>query len=257
MLRLAANLDWLYRDVPIDARFYAARDAGFHGVEGLFLWQHSLAQLCALSRETALPVALMNAPAGDWDQGERGLAALPGREADFRQSIAVAAEYARALNCSRIHVMSGLRLNEMPFDEQYALLITRLRNACDVFAAFNIEVVIEPLNSEDMPGYFVNSFLLAQNIIHDTARENIGLQFDIYHCQKMHGNVINNIRRYQAITRHYQIASVPGRNEPGSGELNDARILTLINQLDYQGWVGCEYHPSDSPSNMDWITPYL
>lgn len=257
MLRLAANLDWLWRELPLEARFEAAREAGFHGVEGLFLWQQPLTALCALSRDTALPVALMNAPAGEWDRGERGLAALPERDADFRQSLHIAAEYAQALKCSRLHVMSGLRENGLPFDAQYALLISRLRQACDYLSPFNIEVLIEPLNGEDMPGYFVDSFPLAEKIIHDTARHNIGLQFDIYHCQKIHGNIINNIRRYQPITQHYQIASVPGRNEPGSGELNDARILTLINNLDYQGWVGCEYTLSHSARNMDWITPYL
>lgn len=258
MLKLAANLDWLFTDLPLAARFHAAKAAGFHGIEGLFLWQHPLEQLQAAQRQTSLPLVLMNAPAGNWSQGERGLAALPGRDEEFHRSLEVARDYAMGLGCRRVHVMSGLRRDELTLHAQRELLVNRLRIACDVMAKTGIDVLIEPLNSQDMPGYFIDSFPLAEAIIHDVGKNNIGLQFDIYHCQKIHGNVAKNIERYFTLIKHFQIASVPYRHEPGTGELNEQWILDFIEQLNYQGWIGCEYQPSTSgPESLSWITPYL
>lgn len=258
MLKLAANLDWLFTDLPVPARFQAVKAAGFHGVEGLYLWQHPLESLLSASRDTALPVVLMNAPAGNWQQGERGLAALPGREDDFLHSVAVAHRYASALECRQVHVMSGLRDDVLTFNEQRELLITRLRIACDTLATDGIDVLIEPLNPQDMPGYIIDSFPLAEALIKDVDRENIGLQFDIYHCQKIHGNVANNLQRYFPLIKHIQIASVPYRHEPGTGELNDKWLFNFINNLNYRGWIGCEYKPSTpGPESLRWMTSYL
>ena len=173
MLKLAANLDWLFTDLPIAARFQAAKAAGFHGIEGLFLWQHPLEQLQAAQRQTSLPLVLMNAPAGNWSQGERGLAALPGREEEFHRSLERARHYATALGCRRVHVMAGLRCDALTHQAQLELLRTRLRIACDVLAVAGIDVLIEPLNSQDMPGYFIDSFPLAAAIIDQVARNNI------------------------------------------------------------------------------------
>ncbi|POT58133.1 hydroxypyruvate isomerase [Citrobacter amalonaticus] len=258
MLKLAANLDWLFIERPVAARFAAAKEAGFHGVEGLFLWQHPLTQLQAAQQKYALPVVLMNAPAGNWQQGERGLAGLPGCEEAFRRSLAVARDYATGLNCRQVHVMAGLRCEALSLPAQHSLLADRLRLACDVMADAGIDVLVEPLNPEDMPGYLIDSFPLAESIIRKVGRKNIGLQFDIYHCQKIHGNVANNIERYFPIIKHFQIASVPGRHEPGTGELNETWLFDLINKMNYQGWMGCEYKPSTpGPESLRWITPYL
>lgn len=258
MLKLAANLDWLFTDLPIAARFQATKAAGFHGVEGLFLWQHPLAHLQAAQRETSLPVVLMNAPAGNWSQGERGLAAQPGRDEEFFSSLNVARDYAMALGCRQVHVMAGLRCDNLPLNTQRDLLTNRLRIACDMMAEAEIDVLIEPLNSQDMPGYFIDSFPLAESIIHEVGRKNIGLQFDIYHCQKIHGNVAKNIERYITLIKHFQIASVPYRHEPGTGELNEAWLFNFIRKMDYQGWIGCEYQPSTSGSEtLRWMTTYL
>jgi len=258
MLKLAANLDWLFTEFPMVQRFHAAQDAGFQGVEGLFLWQHPQALLCALQQQTALPVVLMNAPAGDWQNGERGLASLPGRDDDFRQSLHIARQYALALGCRQVHVMAGNRASKLSFEQQHQLLIARLQQACDYLAGADISVLIEPLNPQDMPNYFINRFDQAAGIIEQVGRENIGLQFDIYHCQKIHGNIINNIERYWSIIKHVQIASVPGRNEPGTGELDDNRILNVINNMQYQGWIGCEYTPQNATTApVNWLSTYL
>lgn len=258
MLKLAANLDWLFCERPIAARFQAAKAAGFHGVEGLFLWQHPLDVLLTAQRETGLPVALMNAPAGNWQAGERGLASLPDRDEEFHRSLMIARDYATALGCRKVHVMAGLRADNLSACAQRERLTDRLRIACDVMVEAGIDVLIEPLNPEDMPGYFVDSFPLAESLINEVARKNIGLQFDIYHCQKIHGNVAHLIERYFPIIKHFQIASVPGRNEPGTGELNETWLFNFIKKTGYQGWMGCEYKPSTpGPESLRWMTPYL
>ncbi|EHK0947430.1 hydroxypyruvate isomerase family protein [Citrobacter farmeri] len=258
MLKLAANLDWLFCERPIAARFQAAKAAGFHGVEGLFLWQHPLDVLLTAQRETGLPVALMNAPAGNWQAGERGLASLPDRDEEFHRSLMIARDYATALGCRKVHVMAGLRADNLSACAQRERLTDRLRIACDVMVEAGIDVLIEPLNPEDMPGYFVDSFPLAESLINEVARKNIGLQFDIYHCQKIHGNVAHLIERYFSIIKHFQIASVPGRHEPGTGELNETWLFNFIKQTGYQGWMGCEYKPSTpGPESLRWMTPYL
>lgn len=258
MLKLAANLDWLFCEHPIAGRFQAAKAAGFHGVEGLFLWQHSLDVLLAAQQETGLPVALMNAPAGNWQAGERGLASLPERDEEYQRSLMIARDYATALGCRKVHVMAGLRVDTLSASAQRERLTDRLRIACDVMVEAGIDVLIEPLNLEDMPGYFVDSFPLAESLINEVDRKNIGLQFDIYHCQKIHGNVAHFIERYLPIIKHFQIASVPGRHEPGTGELNEAWLFDFIKQTGYQGWMGCEYKPSTpGPESLRWMTPYL
>lgn len=258
MLKLAANLDWLFCEHPIAGRFQAAKAAGFHGVEGLFLWQHSLDVLLAAQQETGLPVALMNAPAGNWRAGERGLASLPERDEEYQRSLMIARDYATALGCRKVHVMAGLRVNTLSASAQRERLTDRLRIACDVMVEAGIDVLIEPLNPQDMPGYFVDSFPLAESLINEVDRKNIGLQFDIYHCQKIHGNVAHFIERYLPIIKHFQIASVPGRHEPGTGELNEAWLFDFIKQTGYQGWMGCEYKPSTpGPESLRWMTPYL
>ena len=258
MLKLAANLDWLFCEYPIAGRFQAAKAAGFHGVEGLFLWQHSLDVLLAAQQETGLPVALMNAPAGNWQAGERGLASLPERDEEYQRSLMIARDYATALGCRKVHVMAGLRVDTLSASAQRERLTDRLRIACDVMVEAGIDVLIEPLNPQDMPGYFVDSFPLAESLINEVDRKNIGLQFDIYHCQKTHGNVAHFIERYLPIIKHFQIASVPGRHEPGTGELNEAWLFDFIKQTGYQGWMGCEYKPSTpGPESLRWMTPYL
>ncbi|MEL8394482.1 hydroxypyruvate isomerase family protein, partial [Escherichia coli] len=189
MLKLAANLDWLFTELPMSARFHAARREGFRAVEGMFFCQHSLDMLRIAQQESGMSVVLMNAPAGDWLRGERGLAALPGRDDEYLNSLLIARRYAGTLGCRQVHVMAGLRDHSVTEDEQLELLVNRLCIACDVLAEKDITVLIEPLNSEDMPGYIINSLPRAKDIIRRVSHQNIGLQFDIYHCQKIHGNV--------------------------------------------------------------------
>ena len=258
MLKLAANLDWLFTELPMSARFHAARREGFRAVEGMFFCQHSLDMLRIAQQESGMSVVLMNAPAGDWLRGERGLAALPGRDDEYLNSLLIARRYAGTLGCRQVHVMAGLRDHSVTEDEQLELLVNRLCIACDVLAEKDITVLIEPLNSEDMPGYIINSLPRAKDIIRRVSHQNIGLQFDIYHCQKIHGNVTQNIDKYLSIVKHFQIASVPGRHEPGSGELNETWILNFINQKNFQGWIGCEDKPSTlTTESLRWMKPYL
>ncbi|WP_411705083.1 2-oxo-tetronate isomerase [Edaphovirga cremea] len=254
MLKFAANLTWLFTEVPFLQRFALAAEAGFPAVECLFPYEEELGAVLRAQKESALPVALINAPAGVWESGQRGLASLPDAETQFQRSVQQAHEYALALGCKQIHIMAGNREESITFDEQYALLIERLRYATDFLNTDNIRVLIEPLNNENMPGYFIPSFPLAEKIIRDCERENIALQFDFYHCQKIHGNLWANVQRYWPLIAHIQIASVPNRNEPNKGELNYPWLFQQLELQGYQGWIGCEYRPeTDTFAGLGWF----
>ncbi|HEY0207950.1 2-oxo-tetronate isomerase [Acerihabitans sp.] len=257
MLKFAANLTWLFNEAPFIERFALAARAGFNGVECLFPYQEPLGGIADARRQNGLEMVLINAPAGDWARGERGLASLPGRDEEFRQSLHLAREYARALGCRQVHVMAGNRDESISFERQYILLKDRMSYAADFFLPDNIRVLVEPLNGGDMPGYFIPSFYLADKLIMDCNKQNIYLQFDIYHCQKIQGNLSAALQHYRALISHIQIASVPQRQEPDSGELHLPWILKQLEQQDYQGWIGCEYRPAtETHAGLGWLENY-
>ena len=256
MPRFAANVSLLFGEVDFLARFAAARDNGFRAVECLFPYAHPAVDLASQRSAAGLEVALFNSYPGDWQQGERGIAALPGREAEFRASFAVTLQYARALSCSNIHVLSGLAAGNGA--DQRRCYVANLRWAADHAARDGINVLVEALNAKDMPNYLVASVDAALAIIHEADRPNVRLQLDLYHVGMMGGRLAETLRAVIGLTRHIQIAGVPGRHEPDvTQEIDYPQLFALIDELGYRGWVGCEYRPRGATAaGLGWGTPW-
>jgi hydroxypyruvate isomerase len=255
MPRFAANLSFLFDELPFLERFAAATAAGFSGVEFLFPYAHPAAELADRLRAHGLRQALFNLPPGDWNAGERGLAALPDRRTEFQDSVASALAYARALDCPTLHAMAGLVPEGADRETLRETYIDNLRFAADACAADGISVVIEPLNDRDVPGYFLAHVDEAAAIVAAVDRPNVGLQFDCYHVQIMDGDLARRIERHRALIRHVQIAGVPGRHEPDVGEIHYPYLFDLLDRLGYTGWVGCEYRPAATTvAGLGWLT---
>jgi 2-dehydrotetronate isomerase len=257
MPRFCANLDWLYLDRPLLERPGAAARDGFGGVEFLRPYLAPAADLARAVREAKLAVPLLNAPAGDWDKGERGLAALPGREAEFATSLDAAFAYAHALSAPLVHVMAGLVPQDVPHDAAHATYVANLRMAAERAARAKLRLCIEPINSIDMPGYFLNRQDQAHDIVRAVGAEHLGVQMDFYHCQMSEGGIARKFESGLARMFHVQIAAVPGRNEPDSGEIAYPFLFDLMDRLGYAGWVGCEYKPRGRTSDgLGWMARY-
>ncbi|WP_087000448.1 2-oxo-tetronate isomerase [Rhizobium sullae] len=255
MPQFAANLTMMFNEVAFLERFAAAAMVGFTAVEFLFPYDHAPEVIGERLRENGLTPALFNMPPGNWQAGERGLAALDGRQNEFRASVDVALRYARSTGVRRLHVMSGLGSRK----DAAAVAIYRnsLTYACDRAGEDGIDIVIEPINPRDMPGYFLNDFDFAADTISALDKPNLKLQFDIYHRQIIHGDVLTALRRLMPIIGHVQIASVPLRNEPATGELDDFRLLRELDILGYKGFVGCEYRPAgNTVAGLGWIDAF-
>jgi len=251
---LAANLSWLFQEWPFLDRFAAAADAGFTGVEYLFPYDHAAGDIAQRLDRHGLKQVLFNLPPGDFAAGERGIAALAGREEEFRASVQTALDYARATGTPRLHLMAGITGG----DAAMALYRDALKFACEAAASDGIEILIEPINGRDIPGYLMNDFCLAQRLIEDLRLPNLGLQFDIYHRQILHGDVTRGLEALLPITRHIQVASVPLRQEPTTGELDDARVFDTLTRLGYDGTIGCEYRPANGTlAGLGWIRSFL
>jgi 2-dehydrotetronate isomerase len=242
MPKFAANLTMMFTEWTFLDRFKAAADVGFEAVEFLFPYDHQPEKIADQLIQSGLRQALFNLPPGNWTAGERGLAALPERKEEFQKSVETALSYALALNVPTLHVMSGIA------DKADAPALVAYRKAiefaCAMAAPHGINIVIEPINARDMPGYFLNDFNFAAKLIADMALPNLKLQYDIYHRQIIHGDVMTSLEKLMSIIGHIQIASVPKRHEPLTGELDDARIFQHLDTLGYQGFVGCEYRPA-------------
>jgi len=259
MPRLSANLSFLWPDRPLLERFAAARRAGFSAVELLFPYDQSLAVLAELLDGHGLQMALINAPCGDWAQGERGFAALPGQEARFQASILQALEAADALDAGCIHVMSGHAQHGKEAQQAQAeTLLSNLSWAADQARVAGRRLSLEPLNPVDMPGYFLSRLDQALGILDALRHPSIGLQFDLYHQQRSRGEILLSLDRARPRLFHVQIAGAPDRREPDLGELNAARVLSHLDQMGYSGYVGCEYRPAaDTDEGLLWARPYL
>jgi hydroxypyruvate isomerase len=253
MPKLAANLSMLFPDLPFLDRFAAAATAGFTGVEFLFPYEFPAGEIAARLKRHGLTQALFNLPPGDWAKGERGLAALPGREGEFMEGLERALDYAGATGCQRLHVMAGLWPHGLDRREGAALYVANLRRAADRAAARDVTLLIEPLNSRDMPGYFLHTTGEAMAILKEVGRDNVKLQLDLYHCQIMEGDLATHIRALAGHYAHVQIAGVPERHEPDRGEINYPYLLELLDEVGYGGWVGCEYRPAGSTlAGLGW-----
>ena len=254
MPRFAANLSMLYPEMPFMARFEAAARDGFQAVEYLFPYGFAARELAAALKAHSLQQILFNAPPGGtdspscalaWEAGERGLACLPGREADFRVGVQLALDYARALHCPRVHVMAGLAPANADPAQLRATYVNNLRWAAHLAAQEGVELLIEPINPRDMPRYYLNRQDHAHEIVMEVGAPNLKVQMDLYHCQIVEGDLSRKLRHYLPTGRvgHLQIASVPDRHEPDQGEVNYPYLFNLLDELGYTGWVGCEYRP--------------
>jgi hydroxypyruvate isomerase len=248
MPRFAANISTLYPEHPLLDRIGAAARDGFAAVEVQSPYAARASELRRALADARTPLVLMNAPQGDMDAGERGLAALPGREADFEASIAEAVDYARAVEAPRVHVMAGKPAADTDPAEAQGVFVRNLRHACAAFAPHGIRVMIEPINTRDMPGYFLTTPEQAEAIIALVSATGLALQFDVYHAQIMVGDVSRRIERLFPRIGHVQVAGVPERHEPDSGEVNYPAVFRLLDRLGYAGWVGCEYRPARGAS---------
>ena len=257
MPKFAANLSMMFQEVPFLDRFAAARAAGFAGVEFLFPYDFPKEEVAARLNAAGLSQALFNTVPGDFAKGERGLAALPGREAEVQAGVDKALDYAAALGCPTIHCMAGLRPADVPDETLEATYVANLTTTAAKAAGQGIVVVIEPINTRDIPGYFLNYQRQGRKIVERIGAANLKLQLDLYHCQIMEGDLAMHIRDYADITGHVQIAGVPERHEPDVGEVNYPYLYELLDRIGYAGWVGCEYRPRGrTEDGLGWFAPW-
>jgi len=253
MPKLAANLSMMFNEVPFPERFTAAARAGFKGVEFLFPYDHAPGDLAEALRTNGLRQVLFNLPPGDWEAGERGLGALPGREAESRAGLERALPYVQALDCRTVHMMAGIPPEGADPMACRQTLAANLNAAAEFFAPHGVTVLLEPINSRDIPGYFLNHQGQAVALIEAVGAANAGLQMDFYHCQIVDGDLASHLRANFAHIRHIQIAGVPERHEPDRGEVNYPYLFDLMDELGYEGWVGCEYRPAgDTLAGLGW-----
>ncbi|CAN7524830.1 hydroxypyruvate isomerase family protein [Acidovorax delafieldii] len=265
MPRFAANMSMLYNDVDFLDRFAAAARDGFQAVEYLFPYAYSAQELSERLQANGLQQVLFNAPPGNWDAGERGLACLPGREAEFREGIAKAIDYAKALQCPRIHVMAGLVPQGADAAMVRATYIANVRHAAEQAAPHGLQILLEPINGRDMPGFFLSRQDQAHTLIAEIGAANVKVQMDLYHCQIVEGDLAMKVRQYLPTGNvgHFQIAGVPERHEPDVGEINYTYLFQLLDNLGYEGWIGCEYRPARGAAahatsdGLGWLKPWL
>jgi len=248
MPRFAANLTMMYPEHAFLDRFAAAARDGFRGVEFLFPYDHPAAELKKRLEDNGLEQALFNAPPGDWAKGERGIASRPGREDEFRRSIETALGYARVLGNRTLHVMAGLIAPHEDRARHREVYVRNLAGAAEMARADGITIVVEPINTRDIPGFFLNRQDEAHAVCRDVGAANVKVQMDLYHCQIVEGDLAMKIRQYIGGVGHMQVAGVPERHEPDVGEINYPYLFRLIDELGYAGWVGCEYRPRGNTS---------
>ncbi|MFQ3623883.1 MAG: 2-oxo-tetronate isomerase [Acetobacteraceae bacterium] len=257
MPKFAANLSMMFADSPFLDRFARAAAAGFRAVEFLFPYDYSAGEVTQAARAAGVEVVLFNTVPGDWAKGERGIAALPGRETEFRTGVAKALEYADALGCRQIHAMAGLVPEGGDREAMRRTYLANLAEASAMAAKSGVSVLIEPINTRDIPGFFLNRTEEAAGVIAEVGAPNLKLQFDIYHRQVMQGDLLPAIEAHLPLIAHMQVADTPGRNEPGTGEINYPFLFAAIDRLGFTGWIGCEYRPKgDTEAGLGWFAPY-
>jgi len=250
MPHFAANLSMMFTELDFLDRFQAAANCGFRGVEFLFPYEWPAGELAKRLLGNGLTQALFNMPPGDLQAGERGLAAVPGREQAFRDGLERALEYAEILRCPQIHVMAGMLADDSDCAPAHDCYVENLAWAADRASQQGVRVLIEPINTRhDMPGYFLSTTAQARGVMAEVGSKNLFLQCDLYHVQIMDGNLADTITENLPLIRHFQIAGVPGRHEPDSGEINYPFLFSLIDSLGYDGWIGCEYRPAGATAD--------
>ncbi|WP_245216082.1 2-oxo-tetronate isomerase [Pararoseomonas baculiformis] len=257
MPRFAANVSMLFAEYPFLERFARARAAGFAGVEILFPYDHPPQEIRARLEDSGLQLVLFNAAPGDRERGERGLAALPGREAEFRDAMARALDLAGTLGCPRLHVMAGIAPPGTPRETLLATYAANLAWAAERCAAQGVKPLIEPINHRDIPDYVLNTTSQAAAIIRAIGPERLGLQFDLYHAQVTEGDITRRFEALLPLITHAQVADTPGRHEPGTGEVSWPYVFDRMDAMGYRGWIGCEYRPVEgTEAGLGWFARY-
>ena len=254
MPRFAANLTMLYTEVPFLDRFERAARSGFDAVEFLFPYPFSIADIKSRLDANGLALVLHNLPAGDWDAGERGLACLPGREDEFRRGVAQAIEYASALGVPRVNCLAGKAPAGVAEDALRATFVANLRHAAGEMKAAGIKLLMEPINNYDIPGFYLQRTAQALALIEEVGSDNLFVQYDIYHAQRTEGELAATMARHLAKIGHIQLADNPGRNEPGTGEINYDFLFAHLDRIGYAGHIGCEYKPATTTeAGLGWL----
>ena len=254
MPRLAANLTMLFNEVDFLDRFRAAAAVGFGGVEYLFPYDYRSDELAERLSDNRLVQVLHNLPAGDWDAGDRGIACDPDRVGEFQDGVGTAIEYANSLGCNQVNCLAGVVPRSVSARTAHDTFVENLKFAAPVLEAAGVRLLIEPINTIDIPGFFLTRTHQARSILSEVASPNLYIQHDIYHMQIMEGDLARTIEANLDVIAHLQVADNPGRNEPGTGEINYRYLFDLIDSSDYDGWVGCEYRPaSTTEAGLGWI----
>lgn len=255
--KFSANLSFLYPELPFLDRFAAAAADGFRAVEYAVPYVAEAEELAALLAAHGLEQALFNMPAGDWDGGERGIACHPDRVDEFRAGVDVALSYARVLGCPRVNCLAGIVPAGVPTDMLEATFVANLRYAAPRFAEAGVNLLIEPINTRDIPDFYLSTARHAERVLDAVGSNNLLIQYDIYHQQVTAGDLVPTFERLKHRIGHIQIADTPGRHEPGTGEINYGFVLSELDRLGYDGWVGCEYRPlAGTSEGLGWMTPY-
>jgi hydroxypyruvate isomerase len=258
MPKFAANLTMLFNEHDFPDRFPAAAEAGFTGVEYLFPYSYPKEQLAELLVQNELVQVLHNLPAGDWAAGERGIACLPDRIGEFRDGVECAIEYARVLGCRQVNCLAGIAPRGADAAKLRETFVSNLRFAANRLGEAGIRLLIEAINTRDIPGFFLNRTRQAVDIIEDVDSPNLKLQYDLYHMQVMEGDLARTIEAHLPRIGHIQIADNPGRHEPGTGEINYPFLFGFLDRKSYDGWIGCEYKPTKATlDGLGWIRPYM
>jgi hydroxypyruvate isomerase len=258
MPKFAANLSMLFTELDFLDRFEAAAGAGFRGVEYLFPYDYEAGELAERLQRHGLTQVLHNLPAGDWAAGERGIACHPDRVDEFREGVDRGIAYAKALDCRQLNCLAGRQPEHVPDEQAREVLVENLRYAAQRLEAEGIRLLAEPINTRDLPGFFLNRTEQALAIFDEVGSDNLYLQYDIYHMQIMEGDLATTLERNLKRIAHIQLADNPGRHEPGTGEINYPFIFRFLDGIGYDGWIGCEYKPTaTTEAGLDWVRPYL
>ena len=254
MTRFSANLTMLFTEVPFLDRFELAAQAGFEAVEFLFPYPYAISDLKSKLEAHHLKLVLHNLPAGDWDNGERGIACLPDRTTEFREGVSKTIEYAIALGVKQVNCLIGKVPAHADPMEVEATVISNLSFASKALSMAGIRLLIEPINTYDIPGFYLNRTDQALKLIDRVGSDNLWLQYDIYHAQRMEGEIAQTLSKHLSRISHIQLADNPGRHEPGTGELNYPFIFSHLERLGYKGWIGCEYKPRETTqAGLHWL----
>ena len=254
MVQFAANLSMMFNEVDFLDRFEAAAGAGFKGIEYLFPYDFEAKEIAGKLNSSGLKQVLFNTPAGDWDAGERGLACIPSRIEEFRDGVARAIDYAKVLECDQLHCMAGLTPEGVEAAELRSTYVENLRFASAEMERAGIRCLMEMINTRDIPGFYLNMSAQAEQIMEEVGSSNLFIQYDIYHMQIMEGDLAPTMERLLPKIAHMQLADTPGRNEPGTGEINYPFIFAHLDAIGYKGWIGCEYKPTTTTgAGLGWM----